>query len=104
MSRSYQIPPDMKEKEKIIGGVLNINQFLWLVGGFVVGAMMFMIFWSITHLLLIAVFFTIIGGASTAPFAFYKKRDLTLYQYITRKRAFKKKSHKLINHRKGVGR
>lgn len=99
--RTYQVPPDMKEKEKVIGGVLNINQFFWLVGGFVLSAVLFMIFWSLTKILVIALFFALVGGASTTPFVFYKKKELTLYIYITRKRAFKKKTHKLINHRKG---
>ena len=38
--RSYTVPPDINEKEKIIGGILNINQFFWLLGGFIFGAVM----------------------------------------------------------------
>lgn len=101
MLKSYIVPPDMKEKEKVIGGLLDLNQFFWVLGGLGLGATVF------------ALLFNIVGGTlalivgfafcfSGVPFAFYKKKDLTLFQYLTYKRKFKKKKKKLPNQQKGV--
>lgn len=91
----------MKEKEKVIGGVLNINQFFWVLGGLLLGAGM------------LAMGYKIVGGVfasilalpvllSGIPFAVYKKNGLTLFQYIMYKRKFKSKVQKLPNIRKEV--
>ncbi|WCF11724.1 PrgI family protein (plasmid) [Paenibacillus thiaminolyticus] len=99
--RVYQVPPDMNEKEKIIGGILNLNQFFWVLGGLILGAIVF------------AITFPLFGGGfslflgflfclSGVPFAVYKKNGLTLYEYLTYKRKFKKKVQKLPNIRKEV--
>lgn len=101
--RSYTVPPDMKEKEKIIGGVININQFFWLLGGFVLGAVLFIVSFLITKSAIFSIILALIGAIASTPFAFYKKLDLPLYTYLKRKREFKNKTHKLINQRKGVG-
>lgn len=101
--RSYTVPPDMKEKEKIIGGVLNLNQFFWLLGGFVIGVVLFIIVFTITKSAVLGVILALASIIASTPFVFYKKLDLPLYTYLSRKRKFKNKSHKLINHRKGVG-
>ncbi|MDF2879520.1 MAG: hypothetical protein K0R54_77 [Clostridiaceae bacterium] len=99
--RVYNVPPDMNEKEKIIGGLFNINQFFWIVGGIGIGATVF----ALCYLLFGGTGAIILGLPlcfSGFPFAIYKKNGLTLYQYITRKRKFKKKVHKLPNIRKEV--
>lgn len=91
----------MKEKEKVIGGVLNINQFFWILGGLLLGAGV------------LAMGFQIVGGVFAAilavpvclsgvPFAVYKKNGLTLFQYLSYKRKFKGKVQKLPNIRKEV--
>lgn len=100
--RVYPVPPDMKEKEKIIGGVLNLNQFLWILGGLGLGASVFALIYTLTKIEGLSL---TIGGLfclSGVPFALYKKNDLTLYQYIIRKRKFKKKVKHLPNQRKEV--
>lgn len=97
----YQVPPDMKEKEKIIGGILNINQLLWLILGLGIGAlifvMLFKIFGGIPSLVL-----GVIAATSTTPFIFVKKKELTLFQYFKYKFAFKRKTKYLPNIRKDV--
>lgn len=91
----------MNEKEKVIGGILNINQFFWVLSGLGLSAIVF------------ATTFGIVGGTASLilafplifaglPFALYKKHDLTLYQLITRRRKFKKKVKKLPNIKKEV--
>jgi hypothetical protein len=92
----YPIPPDMNEKEKVIGGILNINQFFWMLGGLLIGASLSAIFVKMfggAFGLVLALPFCLLG----TPFAIYKKNGLTLYQYLTYKRKFKKKVHKLPN-------
>lgn len=91
----------MKVKEKIIGGILNANQFGWLIGGLLLGILAFVGLFSITGPTF-AVVIGIIIMPCGIPFAFYKKNELTLYQYLTYKKKFKKKVQKLPNKRKGV--
>lgn len=100
--RVYNVPPDMKEKEKVIGGVLNINQFFWILGGLALGASVFAMVFSLTRLGGLSIALGGIFCLSGTPFALYKKNGLTLYQYLTRKRKFKKKVKKLPNQRKEV--
>lgn len=92
----------MNEKEKVIGGILNINQFFWVLGGLVLGATVFGLFFTVTGM---GGFSLFVGGVfclSGTPFALYKKNGLTLFEYIVRKRKFKKKVKKLPNQRKEV--
>ncbi|AMN30962.1 hypothetical protein BFS06_12180 [Clostridium perfringens] len=102
MGRSYTIPPDIKEKEKIIGGVLTLQQFYWVLGGAGLGAILFILTFTITKMGGLAIFLALLGIASGLPFAFLKKEDLPLYVYLNRKRKFNKKTKKLINKRKDV--
>lgn len=99
--RVYQVPPDMNEKEKIIGGLLNLNQFFWVLGGLILGAVVLALSFQVVggmFALILGVLFCFTG----LPFALYKKNGLTLYQYITYKQKFKKKVKKLPNIRKEV--
>ncbi len=102
--RTYQVPPDMKEKEKIIGGLLNINQFFWLLGGFILGILLFIVTFVTTKIGVLSIIVGILGLSTGIPFALIKKMDgtMTLWEYIKRKRDLKKKSSKLINKRKDV--
>jgi len=99
--KMYSVPPDMKEKEKVIGGLLNINQFFWVLGGLILGAVTFASLFAIvggTLALIIGILLCFTG----TPFALYKKNGLTLFQYIRLKRKFKKKVQKLPNKQKEV--
>lgn len=98
----YQVPPDTKEKEKIIGGVLDWTQFFWLLAGFVLGLILAFIAYSITSNIPVAVIFALVGIGSTIPFALIRKLEMPLFTYLSRKRALKKKTKQLINIRKGV--
>lgn len=96
--RSYTVPPDINEKEKIIGGILNINQFFCLLGGFILGAVMFVITFP-----LFGKFSLVIGGIfalTGVPFVIIKPKGLTLYEYLKRKQKFKKKAKHLPNIKK----
>lgn len=101
MRRTYKVPPNMRIKEKIIGGILNINQFAWLAGGLLLGGVAFISLFPLIGAIPSVIVAILIIPVGT-PFAFYKKNELTLFQYITLKRKFNKKTHKLPNKRKEV--
>ena len=97
--KMYTIPPNMSEKEKIIGGILNLNQFFWVLGGLVLGGLVFACTFQLlggTLALIVGFLFCLTG----LPFALYKKNDLSLYRYLSLRRKFKNKTHKLPNKRK----
>lgn len=96
--RSYNVPPDVNEKEKIIGGILNINQFFWLLGGLLIGAIVFVLLYPLLdkYSLIVAGLFALSG----TPFVLIKPKGLTLYEYLKRKRNFDKKTKYLPNIKK----
>ncbi|TCK01321.1 UNVERIFIED_ORG: PrgI family protein [Anoxybacillus amylolyticus] len=99
--KSYIVPPDMKEREKVIGGVLDLYQFFWILGGLGLGALIFASLFHViggTPALIVGFAFCFAG----VPFAFYRKNDLTLFEYLKYKRKFKKKVKKLPNQQKEV--
>lgn len=94
--QNYQTLPVTSEKEKIVGGVLNINQLFWLIGGAVFGLIMFFSVYKLSTTL--GAILLIFGILSSTPFIFYKpKEGLTLFRYLFLKRKFKKKTKKLMN-------
>ena len=99
MARAREIPPNTAEEEKAIGGVLTFVQFFWLLGGAVLGLLTYLLFYLITKIHIIAIPIGVIVGCVGLPFAFYKKKEMTFFQYLKRKNKFKKKSKKLINRR-----
>lgn len=96
----YVVPPDIREKEKIIGGILNIYQMFWAIGGIVLGGSLFAIIYLVTKVAILAGIIGIIGIALALPFIFYKKNDLTLYQIIFFNYKFKNKTKHLPNKRR----
>lgn len=96
----YKIPPDVKEKEKVIGGYLTLLQFMWLLGGLASGLFLFVIFWLLTNSLFIGLFFFLSGVGLSAPFAFYKKKDLALFDFLRYRRRLLKRNVVLPNKKK----
>ncbi|MFI3211204.1 MAG: PrgI family protein [Peptostreptococcaceae bacterium] len=102
ISKTYQIPPNTDEEEKFVGGVITFIQFFWLLGGGVLFAVN-LLFW---HLVfgqgilggIIGLPLLLLG----VPFAFYKKKELTLFKYIKLKMEFNKKSKRILNKRKDM--
>jgi hypothetical protein len=89
----------MNEKEKIIGGVFNLNQFFWILGGLILGAVIFVLFYALFQSSMFAAFIGIVFAASGLPFAIYKKNGLTLFQLLYYRHRFKKKMKHLPNMR-----
>ena len=99
MARVHEIPPNTAEEEKAIGGVLTFIQFFWLLGGAVLGVLNYLLLYLIFRIQIVAIVPSVIVALSGLPFAFYKKKEMTLFTYLKRKSKFKKKSKKLINRR-----
>lgn len=87
-------------EEKIIGGKFTSAQFLWLGLGFVIGLIMFALFFVLTKLKILSLIIGIAFGSVGVPFAFYKKHEMTLFFYLKTKNEFKKKEKKLLNIRR----
>ena len=96
--RNYQVPPDTSEKEKVIGGLLTWVQLAWLSSGLIAAAIVFSITFDVLGKG--ALFFALLFLPIGLPFAFFKKHELEFFQYVKRKRAFKKKIKELPNMRK----
>ena len=93
--RSYQTLPDISEKEKIVGGLLNINQLFWLIGGVILGGIMFIFTYKLN--VKFGGFLLLVGILSSVPFVFIKPKGLTFFRYLLLKYKFKKKTKKLPN-------
>ena len=95
MASVHSMPPDTREREKIVGGVLDFIQLLWLAGGFVICVAITMAFFKSLG------FFSLVFGipfvAAGAVFAFMKKENLPLPKYIKLKMKYNWKTKYYIN-------
>jgi len=94
----YNVPPDISEKEKIVGGILTSAQLICLLAGIGGAAIFSFIFFAIIKtaaIILGLIIFVPIGGA----FAMVKVKGLSLFEYLKRKRYHKKIVKKIPNHR-----
>lgn len=99
MARTYDVPPDTSEKEKAIGGILTFGQFGWLIGGVVLGLLVYLVVYTITQTAIIGGFFAVPVALTGVPFAFYKKYEMSLLKYLITKKKFESKTKELINKR-----
>lgn len=91
------MPTDLSEKDKVIGGLLTLNQALWLVPGFILALIVFALLQSLLKIFVIIPMVLCIG--IFLPFVFYKIKDVPLPTYLFRKFKFNKKNKYLINER-----
>lgn len=91
--RYYPIPPDTRGKEKIIGGIFTISQFIFLIIGVILGFILVAVTFKMTNSFVVAGIAFIIGVGPFIPFSFVKKHELgemELFQYLRLKQKFKK--------------
>ncbi len=96
----YKVSPDIRDKEKIVGGHFTLTQTVFLglalVGGLGLGLLSFQTTGSIPIVLLMI----IVGAAPFAPFAFIKIEkmgDMELFFYLRYKYLFKTNQKVYLN-------
>ena len=68
----YQVMPDIREKEKIVGGLFTITQTIPLALALICGGGLAVVTFSATQSIVMTVIVFIIGAAPFLPFAFIK--------------------------------
>lgn len=93
---SYSMPPDTSAKEKLVGGLLDLGQLLFLLGGLAIGLAIGFLFKTFAGMpgLVVGLIPGIILGL---VFGFVKIKGLSLLQYIRLKKKHKLKTKKLPN-------
>lgn len=92
----HQVPADVRGKEKIIAGLLDIYQTLWIVCPLIIGAVVLLALFKILGLFSFVIVIPI--WVSGIPFALYKKEELSLFEYLKLKYQAKKKVSILIKY------
>ncbi|WP_214688540.1 MULTISPECIES: PrgI family mobile element protein [unclassified Exiguobacterium] len=98
----YQVPPDVKEKEKVIGGLFDWGQFFWMLGGAGIAIVLFSVSYMTLNSEIFSLILGVIGLTTCLPFVFVKKKGLTLFRYLTLKRKLRSQKGDLANKRKEV--
>lgn len=97
MARLYRISADTSEKEKAVGGVLTFGQAGWLVLGLIIFAAVFVGLSRVIPAVLAFIIGLVPGLGIALPFAFFKKGELTLVQYLGWRMKFERKNRNMIN-------
>ena len=93
---AYPMPPDTSAKEKLVGGLLDLTQLLFLLGGLAIGLAFGFLFKSFAGMPGLVVGL-IPGVAAGLVFGFLKIKGLSLLQYIRLKKKHQGKTKKLPN-------
>lgn len=92
----YPIPPDLSEKEKIVGGLLTAAQLISIIAGIGGMALFSLVFYQMIGRAAI-----VIGAVVFLPlgciFAFVKKKGLPLLTYLRLRKIHKSKVKRLPN-------
>lgn len=94
----YSVPPDISEKEKIVGGILTAAQLICILIGVGCAAVFSFLFFQIigtAAIILGVIIFIPIGGI----FALLKIKGLPLYEYLRLKKYHKTVTKKMPNYR-----
>lgn len=90
------MPPDTSAKEKIVGGVLDFTQLLFLLAGVAIGLAFGFLFKPMFGTIGLAFFILLFAGAGLA-IGFIKIKGLSVIQYLKCRSSHKKKTKKLPN-------
>jgi uncharacterized membrane protein YhiD involved in acid resistance len=94
----YNVPPDISEKEKIVGGVLTAAQLICILIGIGAAAVFSFLFFALlgtASIVIGVILFVPLGGA----FALVKIKGLPLYEYLKRRRYHRTIVKKMPNYR-----
>ncbi len=91
----YNMPPDTREREKIVGGVMDITQLAWLAAGFGLYVIHALIMFRFVNwiCLVVGIVFLVWG----CIFAFKKKDDMPYPRYLRYKFLFKTRTRHFVN-------
>ena len=95
---TYSVPPDISEKEKIVGGLLTAAQLICILIGIGAAALVSLILFQFMGAggIIVGVVLCVPAGG---VFALLKVKGLPLYSYLRKKAAHKKITKILLNHR-----
>jgi len=95
MSVVYNMPPDTREKEKIVGGILDLRQFAWIAAGFILYVIhAFLLFKYINFVCLITGLVFLVWGLI---FGLKKKDNMPYPTYLRYKFRFKRRPRYFVN-------
>lgn len=100
MGAKYIVPPDVRDDEKIVGGIFTKSQFMFLVIGFVGGMGLTIFLYSLSKNFVVAAFGLIFGLVVSFPFAVIKIRsagDMELFKYLVKKWKYNKRQKEYKN-------
>ena len=81
----YQVMPDIREKEKIVGGIFTATQTIFLALAVVAGGGLAVLTYTATSSVPLALLVLVLGAAPFLPFAFIKIEkmgDMELIFYL----------------------
>lgn len=95
MAQVYQMSADTRDKEKMVGGVMSLNQLMWIVAGVGFYALFAYLTYSQLYILSFIVWLPFIAGGLVL--AFKKVNGIPLPRYIVLKIKFKNLIKHYIN-------
>lgn len=95
MAKVYRMPPNTNEREKIVGGLIDIVQMFWIAGGLFLAAIIIIVLYKFMGSVAIIIGFPFLFTG--LPFAFIKKHNMPLAKYLKYKRRFKYATKHYIN-------
>ncbi len=93
--RRYTIPPTIKEKEKVVGGILTMFEFLSLLLGVILALISYVFLSKVSHI--VGIIVGIVMLIISVSVAFVKIKGYSLLKYTILKIKFNKKDKILIN-------
>ena len=93
----YQVPPDTSAKEKIIGGILDWVQLIWILIGLAIGLILGSFFKALGGGMVGMIIGLIPGAIFAIVFCFVKIHELSVFDYLKYNKKHKYKTKKLPN-------
>lgn len=97
----YEVPPDTRQKEAIVGGIFTASQMIFMAVGFIAGALLAMSLFATFNSIVAAGIGLVLGWGPFLPFAFVrisKMGNMELFQYLLIKRKYNKGQKYWLNY------
>ena len=96
----YQVMPDIRAKEKIVGGIFTVTQTIPLALALVTGGTLAVFAFNVTNNIVMAAIMLVVGAIPFLPFALITVEsmgDMELFFYLMIKMKYKKQQKIYIN-------